>query len=107
MGPKVEQGVAQRYMATVFGQNYGDAGAVDALSRAYGLPPTISGHNSYFLWGPPEGADVVIIIGGGDEDNRAACVDLRRAGTAGKAAGNGDSRDLQPPRPSSTLPYSA
>jgi len=26
-------------------------------------------HNSYFLWGPPEGVDVVIIIGGEEEDN--------------------------------------
>ena len=67
--------------ATVFGQNYGDAGAVDVLGRAYGLPAAISGHNSYFLWGPPkQGQNVAIIIGGDEEDNRAVCVDLRRAG---------------------------
>ena len=70
----------ERTRATVFGQNYGDAGAIDVLGRAYGLPSAISGHNSYFLWGPPERADVVIIIGGDEDDNRAACVDLRRAG---------------------------
>ena len=67
--------------AVVFGQNYGEAGAVNVLGRAYGLPPAISGHNSYFLWGPPdESKSVIIIFGGDEEDNRAVCADLQRAG---------------------------
>lgn len=66
--------------ATIFGQNYGEAGAVNVLGRPYGLPPAISGHNSYFLWGPGGAHDVIVIIGGDEEDNRAVCVDLRRAG---------------------------
>jgi hypothetical protein len=33
---------------------YGQAGAVDLLGQAYGLPPASSGHLSYFFWGPPE-----------------------------------------------------
>lgn len=67
--------------ASVFGQNYGEAGAIDLLGRAYELPGAVSGHNSYFLWGPPEeGRDVILIIGGDEADNRAVCVDLRRAG---------------------------
>jgi dolichyl-phosphate-mannose-protein mannosyltransferase len=66
--------------ATIFGQNYGEAGAVNVLGRRYGLPPAISGHNGYFLWGPGGAHDVIVIIGGDEEDNRAACIDLRQAG---------------------------
>jgi hypothetical protein len=36
----------------IFGQNYGQAGAIDLFGPRYGLPPAISGHQSYFLWGP-------------------------------------------------------
>lgn len=36
----------------IFGQNYGQAGAIDLFGPSYGLPPAISGHQSYFLWGP-------------------------------------------------------
>ncbi len=35
----------------IFGQNYGQAGAIDLFGPRYGLPPAISGHQSYFLWG--------------------------------------------------------
>ena len=41
-----------RAKACVFGQNYGEAGAVEYFARDLGLPPAISGHNSYWLWGP-------------------------------------------------------
>ena len=36
----------------IFAQNYGEAGAIDVLGRKYGLPPALSGHQNYFLWGP-------------------------------------------------------
>jgi len=36
----------------IFAQNYGEAGAVDFFGRRYGLPPALSGHQTYFLWGP-------------------------------------------------------
>jgi hypothetical protein len=36
----------------IFGQDYGQAGAVDFFGPRYGLPPAISGHQTYFLWGP-------------------------------------------------------
>lgn len=38
--------------ACVFTSNYGEAGAVDFYGPALGLPKAISGHNSYFIWGP-------------------------------------------------------
>ncbi|PYX06967.1 MAG: hypothetical protein DMG88_16475 [Acidobacteria bacterium] len=36
----------------IFAQDYGQAGAIDFLGRRYGLPPALSGHQSWFLWGP-------------------------------------------------------
>jgi hypothetical protein len=41
-----------RARTAIFGQNYGQAGAIDLLGPKYGLPPAISGHQNYFLWGP-------------------------------------------------------
>jgi len=42
----------QRGDCGIFGQNYGQAGAIDFFGPRYGLPPAISGHQTYFLWGP-------------------------------------------------------
>jgi hypothetical protein len=36
----------------IFTSNYGEAGALQLYSAQYHLPPVISGHNSYYLWGP-------------------------------------------------------
>ncbi len=36
----------------IFAQSYGQAGAIDLFGPQYGLPPAISGHQSYWLWGP-------------------------------------------------------
>jgi Dolichyl-phosphate-mannose-protein mannosyltransferase len=36
----------------IFAQDYGQAGAIDFLGRRYGLPRALSGHQSWFLWGP-------------------------------------------------------
>ncbi|HXW57165.1 MAG TPA: glycosyltransferase family 39 protein [Candidatus Cybelea sp.] len=41
-----------RAKTAIFGQNYGQAGAIDFFGPKYGLPPAIGGHQSYFLWGP-------------------------------------------------------
>jgi Dolichyl-phosphate-mannose-protein mannosyltransferase len=44
--------------------NYGEAGAIDEFGPRYGLPPAISAHNSYWLWGPRGySGDVVILFG--------------------------------------------
>jgi hypothetical protein len=49
----------------IFGQNYGQAGAIDLFGPKYGLPPAISGHQSYFLWGPRNytGASMIVMAG--------------------------------------------
>ncbi len=36
----------------IFGQNYGQAGAIDFFGAKLGLPPAISGHQNYYYWGP-------------------------------------------------------
>jgi hypothetical protein len=59
---------AERRSAVVFGSNYGVAAAVDVLGAGR-LPPAISGHNQYFLWGVPAGrGDPAILVGDEDED---------------------------------------
>lgn len=42
----------ERSDCAIFAQDYGQAGAIDFLGRRYGLPPALSGHQTYFLWGP-------------------------------------------------------
>src|SRR5260370_12473558 len=38
--------------AAIFCQHYGEARAIDFFGPKLGLPPSISGHQNYFLWGP-------------------------------------------------------
>jgi dolichyl-phosphate-mannose-protein mannosyltransferase len=61
----------ERARCRVFGQNYGEAGAVDVLGRKLGLPRAMSGHNSYWLWGPGDFDGSVLIIIGGDREGNA------------------------------------
>jgi hypothetical protein len=45
-------------------KNYGQAGAIDYFGPSLGLPHAISGHNSYYLWGPRQYiGEVVIAVG--------------------------------------------
>jgi hypothetical protein len=71
----------ERAQAVVFGQNYGEAGAIEYFAGRYGLPRAISGHNNYYLWGPRGDAGVVIAIGGRAEDYREVFGEVRQAGT--------------------------
>jgi Dolichyl-phosphate-mannose-protein mannosyltransferase len=36
----------------IFAQDYGQAGAIDFLGPRYGLPAALSGHQTWYLWGP-------------------------------------------------------
>ena len=48
----------------IFTENYGEAGAIDFYGPQYHLPRAISGHNTYYLWGPGTcTGEVVISIG--------------------------------------------
>lgn len=58
----------EQQRARVFSYNYGRCGAVDFFGKAYGLPPAIGLHNSYWIWGPGDFDGEVLIVLGGSED---------------------------------------
>ena len=52
---------AQRARTTILAGNYGEAGALARYGPGAGLPTAYSGHNNYWLWGPPPAADTTAI----------------------------------------------
>jgi 4-amino-4-deoxy-L-arabinose transferase-like glycosyltransferase len=63
----------QRASAVIFASNYGEASAINVLGQGTGLPQAVSGHNTYWWWGPgnPHATTVVAVMpgpadGGGD-----------------------------------------
>ncbi len=70
-----------RSHAVVFAWNYGDAAAADVFGAPWSLPPAISGHESYYLWGP-RGADghLVLIYGGPRERLLPLCRSVEAVG---------------------------
>jgi len=48
---------SERAHVVIFTGDYGAAGAVDLYGASYGLPHAISGHNSYWWWGPAGATD--------------------------------------------------
>jgi 4-amino-4-deoxy-L-arabinose transferase-like glycosyltransferase len=53
-----------RSTTVVLAANYGEAGAAERFGPALGLPPAYSGHNGFWLWGPPpDSVDSVIAVG--------------------------------------------
>jgi len=61
-----------RKRASIFCQNYGEAGAIDFFGPKLGLPPAISGHQNYFLWGPRDWTgEVILVLDTDDDDERA------------------------------------
>ena len=57
-----------RAKACVFGQNYGEAAAIEYFGRELGLPPAISAHNSYWVWGPGRCTGGVLLVIGDRRD---------------------------------------
>jgi len=72
-----------RARTAIFTDNYGEAGALTFFGGPYHLPPIISGHNNYFLWGPGNtSGDVVIVVGFKDPSEIARSFTMvERAGT--------------------------
>ncbi len=55
--------------AAIFCQNYGQAGAIDFFGPRYGLPPALSGHQNYYLWGPRGySGDVLLVLDDSGDD---------------------------------------
>lgn len=51
----------ERAQACIFTENYGEASALNLLGPREHLPPAISGHNNYYLWGPGSCSGQVLI----------------------------------------------
>lgn len=61
--------------------NYGEAGAIDHYGPALGLPAAISGHNSYYFWGPRAyTGSCVILFGERADELKDLFTDARFAG---------------------------
>lgn len=54
----------ERAQAVILTSNYGEAGALEMSQETFGSTPIISGHNTYYLWGPHGASgEVVIALG--------------------------------------------
>jgi 4-amino-4-deoxy-L-arabinose transferase-like glycosyltransferase len=68
----------------ILASNYGQAAALDVYGRKDNLPPALSGHNQYWLWGPRSYDGSLIIHVGGNVDRwRPLCGSIDIAGTTG------------------------
>ena len=47
---------------SIFTGFYGEAAALDVLGSADHLPPVLSGHNAYWMWGPGRASDAVVLV---------------------------------------------
>jgi hypothetical protein len=56
-----------RSRTAIFTGNYGEAGAIDVLGRARGLPRAFSGHNGFSEWGRPGSRDTRALVLGFDD----------------------------------------
>jgi hypothetical protein len=74
----------ERARAAIIADNYGEAAALDFYGAAAGLPPALSGHNQYWLWGT-RGHDggVVIVLNDRIDDWRRVCREVHEAGRFG------------------------
>lgn len=64
----------ERARTAIYGGNYGEAGAIDFFGAKYNLPKAISGHQSYWMWGPRNyTGETMIILGAKREDAEKYC----------------------------------
>jgi hypothetical protein len=72
----------EQTQACFFTGNYGEASAINFYGPQYHLPPAISGHNNYYLWGPGNCTGAVIItIGYSSSDLQPAFASIAQATT--------------------------
>jgi 4-amino-4-deoxy-L-arabinose transferase-like glycosyltransferase len=77
----------ERDGAVVFTDSYGEAGAVDVLGPGRGLPAAASGHNNYWLWGPPDDHGPIIGVGSVGPLLELICPDLAEVAMLGNPYG--------------------
>lgn len=72
---------SEQAQACVFTANYGEASALTLLGKADHLPPVISGHNNYWLWGPGNcSGKVLLTVGLTQSDNAQTYASVRQIG---------------------------
>ena len=86
----------EQQVACIYTENYGEAGALVQFGGRYHLPPPISGHNAFYIWGPGGcTGQVIISINIPPQDaargyssvtlaartSCAACVDFEKSGS--------------------------
>jgi hypothetical protein len=60
----------EREKTAIFGNNYGEAGAIDFYGPALGLPKAIGAHHTYWYWGPRQySGESVIVLGEHEPQN--------------------------------------
>lgn len=80
----------------IFTSSYGEAGAIDVLGPGAGLPSASSGHNNYFLWGPPQRHGPIIGVGHVEGPLEMVCPRFRRVGTISNPYGV-ENEEVGPP----------
>jgi Dolichyl-phosphate-mannose-protein mannosyltransferase len=60
----------ERARTAIFSNGWGEAAAIDFYGPRYGLPPAISNHNNYWIWGPRnyDGSTVIVLRSDGEGD---------------------------------------
>jgi len=58
----------ERAKTAIFGQDYGQAGAIDFYGPELGLPKAISGHLTYWYWGPRDYTGEIMLVMGDRRD---------------------------------------
>ena len=72
----------EQVKTAIFTEDYGEAAAIDFFGAKYGLPKAISGHQSYFLWGPRNyTGEIVIRVGAPMEDVKSSYESVEAAAT--------------------------
>jgi hypothetical protein len=59
---------AERADCGIFAQDYGQAGAIDFLGPKFGLPQSLSGHQTWWLWGPRQYSGNCMIVLDDDQE---------------------------------------
>src|SRR5262249_40099527 len=47
---------------SIFTGYYGEAGVLDVLGTAGHLPPVLSGNNNYWIWGPGQASNRIVLV---------------------------------------------
>jgi hypothetical protein len=77
---EVVQGLSaqERAQTVLYTTNYGRAASLELLGS--GLPPVVSGHNQYFLWGVQGSPQIVVALGGRVENYTRDFQDVKQVG---------------------------